>query len=250
MARLVILGTASAVSDARHDNTHMVLDGVDGAIMIDCASNPLARLDQAGISRDRLQHLITTHFHPDHVYGVPILFMNLWLTGRHGPLAVYGLHHCLERIEHLMEDFGWSEWPNFFPVSFHRLPEREGVLVLDNADFRITCSPSVHLVPTIGLRILIKESGRVLAYSSDTAPCDSVARLVRNADVLIHEAAGLGIGHSSAEQAGLVARNAEVGKLILVHYPVTADPAELEAEARRNYDGPVIVPQDFQGFDL
>jgi ribonuclease BN (tRNA processing enzyme) len=106
------------VADARHDNSHMVLEGEQGAVLIDCASSPLVRLEAAGIPRDRLTHLIATHFHPDHVYGLPILFMNLWLLGRHSPLAVYGLHHCLERIEHLMEDFGWSEWPNFFRSRF------------------------------------------------------------------------------------------------------------------------------------
>jgi ribonuclease Z len=250
MARLVILGSASAVADARHDNSHMVLEGEQGAILIDCASSPLVRLEAAGIPRDRLTHLIATHFHPDHVYGVPILFMNLWLLGRHSPLAVYGLHHCLERIEHLMEDFGWSEWPNFFPVAFHRLPEREAVRVLDNEDFTITCSPSVHLVPTIALRVQVKSSGRVLAYSSDTAPCESVARLVRNADLLIHEATGPTIGHSSAAQAGRVARNAEAGRLVLIHYPVTSDPDRLLDEARSNYDGPVELAEDFRVYEL
>ncbi len=250
MARLVILGSGSAVSDARHDNSHMVLDGPHAAVVIDCASNPLVRLAQARVQLDHVKHVITTHFHPDHVYGVPILFMNMWLLGRHSPLAVYGLHHTLERIEHMMEDYGWSEWPEFFPVSFHRLPDRENVLVLENEDFRITCSPSVHLVPTIAVRVLSKQSGHAMVYSSDTAPCESVARLVQGADILIHESTGPTIGHSSAAQAAAVARNAAVKRLILIHYPVNLDPATLLAEARAVFPGPVDLAEDFKEYEL
>jgi len=251
MARLVILGSSSAVSDARHDNSHMVLEGAHEAVVIDCASNPLVRLAQAGVTSDQVKHLVTTHFHPDHVYGVPILFMNMWLTGRHNlPLAVYGLHHTLDRIERMMEDYGWSEWPDFFPVSFHRLPERENVLVLDDEDFRITCSPSVHLVPTIAVRVLSKDTGKVMVYSSDTTPCESVARLVEGADILIHEATGQMVGHSSPAQAAAVARNGGVRRLVLIHYRVDADPEGILAEARAVFGGPVELAEDFREYPL
>ncbi len=250
MARLVILGSASAVSDANHDNTHMVLDGTRGALLIDCASNPLVRLARAGIPLERLTDVITTHFHPDHVYGIPILFMNSWLLGRRNPLAIYGLHHTLERIEHLMESYGWGEWPDFFPVSFHRLPERENVQVLDNEDFQVICSPSVHLVPTIALRILIKKTGRVLVYTSDTTPCDAILRLANKADLLIHESTGATLGHSSARQAGTVATKAGVASLMLIHYPVECDLDQLAAEARTTFAGPIELAADFKEYEF
>src|SRR5690606_708461 len=125
MPRLVILGSASAVSNWEHDNTHMALQGDSGnTVLIDCGSNSIVRLLRANIHHEQLSDLILTHFHPDHVHGVPILLMHMWQTGRVTPLRVHGLHHCLHRTEDMMAFFTWDEWPSFFPVAFYRLPER------------------------------------------------------------------------------------------------------------------------------
>lgn len=255
MSRLVILGSACSVSNWEHDNTHMVLEGDSGdAVLIDCGSNPLVRLQRAGIHYEQLTDLILTHFHPDHVHGVPILLMHMWQLGRPKPLRVHGLHHCLHRAEDMMSFFTWDEWPGFFPIAFYRLQEREGVLVLDSPDFRITSSPTVHFnIPTIGLRIEAKSSGLVVAYSCDTAPCDSVVRLAEGADVLIHESTGsMPEGHTSAAEAGGIATRAGVGRLVLIHYEVWGDanPSALIPEAQSTFRGPVELAQDFMEIDL
>ena len=67
--------------------------------------------------------------------------------------------------------------------------------------------------------------GRVIAYCTDTTPCDETIRYARNADLLIHDATfGEGLedearisGHSTAAQAAAVARAADVRKLVLTH---------------------------------
>ena len=84
MARLIILGSAAAVSDAEHDNTHFLLEGDRGdVVLVDCGSNPLPKLERCGIEPGQLQAMILTHFHPDHVSGVPILLMQLWCWYQH-----------------------------------------------------------------------------------------------------------------------------------------------------------------------
>lgn len=230
----------------------MVLEGQHGAVMIDCAGRALVNLSRAGIGLEGVTDLILTHFHPDHVGGVPGLLMSAWLAGRSGPLRVYGLHHCLQRIEDLMMAFHWDEWTGFFPVAFHHLPEREGILVLDNTDFTITASPVRHYVPTIGLRVVVKETGFVFAYSSDTVPCPETVRLAQGANLLIHEATGTEpLGHSSAAQAGAIAQEAGVGTLGLIHYSVQrSDPAQLVAEAAATFRGPVTLCEDFMEIGL
>src|SRR5687767_5485009 len=114
MTQLVILGTANAVPDENHENSHMVLKGRHGAVLIDCNGRPLVRLNKAGVAVDQLTDMILTHFHPDHISGVPNYMMAAWLVGRKSPLRIYGLHHCLERIEDLMSAFHWDEWTGFF----------------------------------------------------------------------------------------------------------------------------------------
>ncbi|NDJ86145.1 MAG: MBL fold metallo-hydrolase [Chloroflexi bacterium] len=253
MARLIILGSSSAVSDAEHDNTHFVLQGDHSVVLVDCGSNPVVKLRRFGIHYDQLTDMILTHFHPDHVYGVPMVLMHMWLLGRRRPLRVYGLHHCLERTEDMMSAFSWEDWPQFFPVAFHRIRSREAQLVLDNADFRITAWPVRHFnVPTTGLRIESKGSGKVIGYSCDTAPIPNVRRLAEGADILLHESAGYDPdGHSSAAEAGLIASEADCKRLVLIHYEVwDRDPTPLLDEARLSFDGPVELAIDFNVYDI
>ena len=81
MARLIVLGSAAIVPDMEHDNTHLVLEGEESTVLVDCGSNPIARLRKVGIHYEDLTDMILTHFHPDHVLGVPILLNNMWIIG-------------------------------------------------------------------------------------------------------------------------------------------------------------------------
>jgi ribonuclease Z len=251
VARLILLGTSNAIPDETHENTHMALVGADGVVLIDCVGSPKVRLARAGITLDSITDLILTHFHPDHVSGIPLLLMNMWLMGRQRPLRVYGLHHCLTRVEDMMGFYHWENWPDFFQVAFHRLPERERVLVLEKPDLRIYSSPVRHLVPTIGLRLEGVGGEHVIAYSCDTEPTPAVVRLASGAEVLFHESSGNSPGHSTAAQAGTIATQAEVGRLMLIHYPADGlDEAALLRQARSTFQGEVALAQDFMEFQI
>jgi ribonuclease Z len=251
MAKLIFLGTSNAISDERHENTHMVLAGEERIVLIDCPNNPIQRLKKVGIDSDHLTDLILTHFHPDHVSGVPLFLMVMWLMGRVQPINIYGLPHTIERMENLMVFHGWNTWPKFFPVNFVRLPDQALVPVLECGEFHIFASEVKHFIPAIGLRIEFSNSRKVLAYSGDTKPCSQVVQLAMGADVLVHESTGASPGHSSALQAGEDARRAKAGSLFLVHYPngeyASRDPV---ADAQSKFKGPVTLAEDYMMLDF
>lgn len=251
MHKVIILGSSNAVSTTGHENTHMVIVGADRMVLVDCVGNSIQRLERAGLDINNLTDIVISHFHPDHVSGLPLLLMDMWLMGRTGTLNIHGLDHTLDRVEDMMKLYSWSEWPGFYPVIFHRLPETEMCVVLDCQDFKVWASPVRHLIPTIGLRFDFHKTGKALAYSGDTEPCTEVVRLANGADILIHEAAGEQTGHSSAAQAGEIASKAEVAALYLIHYPTgrfaSGDPL---AVARRKYQGEITLARDFMVLEL
>ena len=79
MPKVIILGSSNAVPSIDHENTHLVIVGEERTILVDCVSNPIVRLEQAGIDFNDLTDIVITHFHPDHVSGMPLLLMDMWL---------------------------------------------------------------------------------------------------------------------------------------------------------------------------
>lgn len=251
MAELILLGTSNAIPDEYHDNTHMALAGKDRLVLIDCVNNELLRFKKSGLQVHALTDILLTHFHPDHVNGLPALLMNLWLLGRRRSLTLHGLAPTMRKARAMMELFEWQSWPQLYPVSFTDLPPQELAVVLECPEFRILSSPVCHLIPNIGLRMESLESGRVIAYSCDTAPCPQVVQLAQGADVLIHEASGAYEGHSTPRQAGEIATQAGAKELILIHYPTgQEEQEEWLRQAQTSFSGTVQLAYDYQRLPL
>lgn len=98
---------------------------------------------------------------------------------------------------------------------------------------------------TIEPKEVVKEvQGRKVVYSGDTSKCDNLIEYSKDADLLIHEATCMHElieqrkGHTSAKQAGKIAKDAEAEKLILTHisrrYQGKED--ELLEEARGEFE--------------
>lgn len=102
--------------------------------------------------------------------------------------------------------------------------------------------------------------GRKLVLSGDTRPCLSVIQAARDADVLIHEATfsddeqsrAEETRHSTAREAGRVAREAGVKRLLLTHLSSRhdVDPRPLVEQAKQEYGGQVDVVWDGFSLDL
>ena len=248
MSRITFLGTASAVPNSTHQNAHFVLEAGQRVVLVDCSGNPVVRLEEAGMDPLRLTDVVLTHFHPDHVSGLPLLLMDLWLMGREAPLTVHGLAADMEKAQQMMALFDWQEWTTFFPVNFHGLPAEENTILLEDESVVILASPVCHMIPAIGLRMELPEG--VVAYSTDTGPCEAVIRLASGANALIHETAGSATGHSSAAEAGEVAAQAGVENLVLIHYPPDADLEALAAEAGETFGGDILVAEDLMALEI
>jgi ribonuclease Z len=243
MATITFLGTANALPDRDHESAHLLIDAGERVILVDCAGNPVVRLDQAGRDPLLITDIILTHFHPDHVAGLPLLLLDLLIMGRKNPLDIYGLEDVIDRAVQMLDLFSWQDWGDFFPVEFHRLPEQEQTNILDTESVKVWTSPVCHLIPTIGMRMQFP--GGSMCYSSDTAPCDALVRLAEGVDILIHEATGEGEGHTSPEQAGEIAHKAGAKELVLIHFPTKVDLDLWVSKAKSQFTGNVIAASDW-----
>lgn len=203
-------------------------------IVVDCGGDVLQRLQAAGHALDSVSGLIITHAHMDHTSGFPLLMEKLWLGGREEPIPVVGIEPALAQAQRLWEAFEpvHADWEGIPPIKWRKVDHRQDARVWSEAPWTITASPVDHGdTPNVGLRFEHGPSDRVVAYSCDTAPTAGVVHLARGADLLVHEANGVGDNHSTAAGAAEVASEADVDHLLLVHLP-PGDKREALREAR------------------
>jgi len=247
MSKLTFLGTSSAVPAKNQQNTHFIVQTGDRNILVDCVGNPVVRLLEAGIDPLSVTDLILTHFHPDHVSGVPLLLMDLWLLGRKQDMKVYGLHEVIDKLVKMLDLYDWQTWEGFYPVNFIRIPGRQQTIIEDD-DLEVSVAPVCHMISGIGIRMEMPDGG--FCYSSDTGPCDAVVAMAQGMDMLIHEATGEGFGHSSPVEAGNIAQKAGVKKLYLIHYPPGVDEEDWVKKAKSVFSGEVILAKDLMVVDF
>ncbi len=99
--------------------------------------------------------------------------------------------------------------------------------------------------------------GRAVVISGDTEPCDATLEVSRGASLLVHEATFLDedrdrareTRHSTALEAATLAKEADVGLLVLTHLSSRFAPRDLRAEAESVFDR-VIVARDFDQVEI
>ena len=249
-------GTSGAIPSPARDNTALAFYSPDEVVLVDCSGSPYQKILKAGLDPMRVSSLVVTHRHVDHLYGLPSLAHNMGLAGRRTTFHVYALAETMPFLRGFTDLFP-LEGKMPYRIELHEVPPQEGYEILQAKGFRICSAPVVHGAPNIALRVEFDASAEkgVAVYSSDTSPCPSLIALARGADVLIHEATFLhrdaarakADGHTTGVQAGEVAAQAGVKRLILCHFVADLHDRleQLRSEAMQAYTGPVDVPEEF-----
>lgn len=197
--KIAFLGTGSAFSLERYNGAVVV----DGRLLLDGGAPLLPHMHRLGIDPGAIQALFLTHFHGDHVLGLPTFFLYRAFAPS-GPLAVVGPPGVEARMEELLRLAWGDEWPGFRERA--RLVYHEAGAAGEIAGVRYETVKLVHGHQDCrGYRLQL--DGRVLAYAGDTTATPPLDELVRGAAVAITEATGpSGAGaHTSWDEAQALA---------------------------------------------
>jgi ribonuclease BN (tRNA processing enzyme) len=224
------------------------------AVLLDIGSGAVGNL-QLAIDYPALDAIVVSHMHADHF--LDLIPLRYGLT--YGPLSsgsripLWLPPGGAQRLRLLCRGFS-SEGAGDFLNGVFDVREYDSSSALKVNDVRLTFKPTLHYVESYSIRV---EYGNAsVTYSGDTAPCDAVVDHARGCSLFVCEATlGLGTeeeprGHSSAMEAGEMARRAGVERLALTHYYATADPQALVDAARGEFAGPVSAIDDGVEFAL
>ncbi|NOX63926.1 MAG: MBL fold metallo-hydrolase [Chloroflexi bacterium] len=251
MTELIFLGVGAIRPDRPGEHTAFLLRYGKANVLIDAGPAVMMQLDRVGVKPEEITHIYLSHQHGDHVLGSPVFLFY------HAPRYLLAAHQVIEAWQAMVD----AVYPHIMDIlntelELHPLPSHQPHMWpnLPGVCARLALVHHANL-PAYALRLdfpaTTGENARSafsLVYSGDTSPTESVTELAKDADLLIHEATyletehpqGDGI-HSSAEQAGAIAKAAGVKKLALVHRSA-GDPAAWIERASRAFDGEIIAP--------
>ena len=242
---LTVLGNSAAIPAHNRNLSAHLLNANERFFLIDCGEGTQFQLRRYKLSFQRIRHILISHLHGDHFFGLIGLLNSMHLLGRKEPLTLYGPSRLREIITLQLEV---SETMLNYPVHFIPLQEGSCTLILDEERISVHSFPLNHRVPTWGFVFREKNPPRKIsrarsyAYCSDTAYAPEIVPWIKDVGVIYHEAtfmesmkqAAADKFHATAMQAAMIAAKAEAGKLLLGHFSARYDdltPLLLEARS-------------------
>jgi ribonuclease Z len=272
---VTLLGTGCPqVHPHRFGPASLVQSG-DTNFLVDCGSGVTQRMAAAGVSGARLDALLLTHLHSDHLVDLYQLVISSWHQGRDRPQRIFGPAGTRDFALAVMEAWrkerelriAWERRPSTEGLELDIIEFEEGVL-WDTETLRISAFAVDHgpVKPAFGF--LFETAQARVAFSGDTTVCENLVSVAQDVDLLVHECfihhemargrmrgaqglANVAAYHTLSSEVGKVAARAGAGLLLLNHLvPVEFDRDALLREVCADFKGPVVIGEDLLSVDV
>ena len=222
MIDVCLLGTGGMMPLPERFLTSLYLRTDGRALIIDCGEGTQTAMRKAGMRFKKVEALLITHFHADHISGLPGLLLTLGNEEREEPLHIYGpagLKKVVSSLRVIVPELPYE-------TVCHELPEEGGEF--DAAGLHVTAFPADHGMDCFGYQMTLPRPGKFdpekakkngvpmslwgklqdglsvdgftpadvlgeprrglkLLYCTDTRPVENIVTLGKDADLLILE---------------------------------------------------------------
>ena len=248
--KVVVCGSRSPLPAPGRAEACILVEAGDDIYIFDMGNGSAVNLQQYQIPWSNVKGIFITHMHSDHMADLPDAHLASWIQGRNSPLKVYGP----KGINLVTKGFELAYSADYQYRNEHHGDE---ILPLDIAGYEAIEIANNEYIEndTAGMEILpfavnhhpvnhafgfkIAYKGRTLVISGDTINDGSVQMYSKDIDLLIHSAISLDIVerlrsvapipqmdkifldiqdyHTPINQAGEIARDANVKHLLIYH---------------------------------
>lgn len=241
------LGTGSAYPGSERDNTSICFCNDEYQVLVDVSGNPCRKLKQLQVDLCELDAVVFTHFHIDHIYGLPSLLWGMWLEDRKKPLRIFCDYRNEKKLKEWLETMEADKWPIAFAIEIETFDGDREEELMCGGGMTFSCFKALHSVPTAGL--VVKCAGQTAVYSGDTEINERIGRY-EHIDMLIHEATSasrVAGNHSSLVEVAEKYDLDKIDKIVLVHL---SDNQPYEEEAAKHEKGKIVIGEDLMTMHL
>lgn len=246
MIEIIFLGTSCMQPTKKRNHPAVLLRYKTENILFDCGENTQRQMRMTGIKPAKTTRLLISHWHGDHIFGVPGLMSAMGADQFSKELHIYGPKGTKEYFKNLFKSFAVKG------IVKHDIKEVSGVF-FENDDFKLIAEKLKHSTDCIGFSFIEKDrrridvvkakklglkgpilgdlqdgkdivykgkkikaddvttivKGKKISYIADTLPCEGANKLAKDADLLISEGTHLDeISHKTEKFMHLTVKQA------------------------------------------
>ena len=180
---LFFLGSGNAFAPGRAYGSFLV----DNRILFEATPTTLPAIRELNIPMEDIQYLFISHFHGDHCFGLPFIFLDhYFITRRKKPLTIIG-PKGLKKLAYALIDLAFPDtrrrYSRNFPVKILEVsPGKE--YSLETMTFKAF---KMFHGKTSGLGFSLTYKKKRLFYSGDTGPFPSLLEMLQGANIAVLE---------------------------------------------------------------
>lgn len=243
--QLTILGSGTCIPAKKRNAPGYFLKIGKKNILIDSGSGILRQMKIANIDYTKLDYMIYSHNHPDHISDLMAILQSILVTSKFiGPLRKKQLTLLgTTGFRKIYQDIRASQ-------EIPREPYHVNIKILKDInrlnDFKIETIKVYHSDNSFAFKFIYKD--KVFVYTGDADYSEKLIKFCKNADLLVTDCSFPNQkkmkGHMIAGECGLLAQKANVKKLVLSHlYPI-CEKYNIKKQAQKKYQRPVIIAKD------
>lgn len=248
MVEIIFLGTSSMVPTKERNQSSVLIRYNNHGILVDAGEGVQRQMKKADIPLTRITKILITHWHGDHVFGLPGIISTLGSCEYTKTLEIYGPKGTKKRFKDMFNAFVFDR-----KIDIKINDISEGIF-FENGDFILESKLLEHTIPTFGYNFIEKDKTRInvkkikklgipegpligklqegrdivfkgniikakettykvkgkkVSFIADSAPCKNCYELAKDADLLVCEATFLSeLEEKSQEYGHMTAKQA------------------------------------------
>lgn len=153
--QIIFLGTSSMIPTKERNQNSVFIGYKDEGILIDCGEGTQRQLKIAGIKLTKITKILISHWHGDHILGIPGLIQSMASSDYEKTLEIYGPKNTSEFIENMFKVFIFDKKIKL------KVKEISQGIFFASENYFLECLPLEHGITTLGYSFVEKDKRRI-----------------------------------------------------------------------------------------